>query len=94
MIVLNFTDPVTIQLGSIAYPCSPVLMILNRMMGCVMLWYFLPVRQLDVALHPVAGFQLWMWGLKNDSTNNHSTSPLEDRVLGVIPLVPLFTVSF
>jgi hypothetical protein len=41
-----------------------------------------------------AGFQLWMWGLKNDSTNDCSTSPLEEQVFGVIPLVPLFTVSF
>jgi hypothetical protein len=30
----------------------------------------------------------------NDSTNDHSTSPLEQQVFGVIPLVPLFTVSF
>jgi hypothetical protein len=38
--------------------------------------------------------QLWMWGLKNDSTNDRSTSPLKEQVFGVIPLVPLFTVSF
>jgi hypothetical protein len=44
--------------------------------------------------HPVAGFQLWMWGLKNDWTNDRSTSPLEEQVFGVILLVPLFTVSF
>jgi hypothetical protein len=60
----------------------------------MVLWYFLPVRQLDAAPHPVEGFQLWMWGLKNDSTNDPSTSPLEEQVFGVIPLVPLFTVSF
>jgi hypothetical protein len=35
-----------------------------------------------------------MWGLKYDSTNDISTSPLEEQVFGVIPLVPLFTVSF
>jgi hypothetical protein len=35
---------------------------------------------------PVAGYQLWMWGLKNDSTNDRSTSPLEEQVFGVIPL--------
>jgi hypothetical protein len=63
---------------------------------CVVFWYFLPVRQLDadLALHPVAGSQLWMWGLKNDSMNDRTTSPLEEQVVGVIPLVPLFTVSF
>jgi hypothetical protein len=33
MIPLNFTDPVAVQLGSIGYPCGPVLMILNRMKG-------------------------------------------------------------
>jgi hypothetical protein len=33
-------------------------------------------------------------GPKNDSTNDRSTSPLEEQVCGVIPLVPLFTVSF
>jgi hypothetical protein len=33
MIALNLTDPVAIQLGSIGYPCGPVLMILNRMIG-------------------------------------------------------------
>jgi hypothetical protein len=31
---------------------------------------------------------------KNDSMNDRSTSPLEEEVFGVIPLVPLFTVSF
>jgi hypothetical protein len=35
-----------------------------------------------------------MWGLKIDLTNDCSTSPLEEQVFGVIPLVPLFTVSF
>jgi hypothetical protein len=57
---------------------------------------FFPVRQLgaDQALRPVVGFQLWMWGVKNDLTNDHSTSPLEEQVFGVIPLVPLFSVSF
>jgi hypothetical protein len=42
----------------------------------------------------VAWFQLWMWGLKNDSRNDRSTSPLQEQVFGAIPLVPLFTVSF
>jgi hypothetical protein len=60
----------------------------------VVLWFFLPVRQLDAAQRPVAGFQLWMWGLKHDSTNDRSTSPLEEQDFSVIPLVPLFTVSF
>jgi hypothetical protein len=35
-----------------------------------------------------------MWGLKNDSTNDRSTSPLEEQVFGVIPLVPLFNRFF
>jgi hypothetical protein len=42
---------------------------------------------------PVAGFQLWVWGLKNDSMNDCRKSPLEEKVFAVIPLVPLF-VSF
>jgi hypothetical protein len=32
-------DPVAIQLGSIGYSCSLVLMILNRMKGSVVFWY-------------------------------------------------------
>jgi hypothetical protein len=43
---------------------------------------------------PNAGFQLWMWGRKNDSTNDRSTLPLKEQVFGVIPLVLLFTVYF
>jgi hypothetical protein len=35
-----------------------------------------------------------MWGEKNDLMNDRSTSPLEEQIFGVIPLVPLFTVSF
>jgi hypothetical protein len=57
---------------------------------------FFQSRQLgaDKAPHPVAGLQLWMWGLKNDSKNDRSTSPLEEQVFIVIPVVPPFTVSF
>jgi hypothetical protein len=75
-------DPVAIQLGSIGYSCGPVLMILNRMKGLCCVLVFLPVRQqgADHAPHPVEGFQLWMWGLENDSTNDRSTSPLEEQV--------------
>jgi hypothetical protein len=36
----------------------------------------------------------WMWGQKNDSANDRGTSPLKEQVFGVIPLVPLFTISF
>jgi hypothetical protein len=32
-------------------------------------------------------------GPKNDSTNDRNTSPPEEQVFGVIPLVPLFTIS-
>jgi hypothetical protein len=75
-------DPVAIQLGSISYSCGPVLIILNRLKGLCCILVFLPVRQLgaDSAPHQVAGFQLWMWGLKNDTTNDRSTSPLEVQV--------------
>jgi hypothetical protein len=49
---------------------------------------------LDAAPLPVARFQLWMWGLKIDSRNDCSTSPLDEQLFGIILLVPLFTVSF
>jgi hypothetical protein len=46
-------------------------------MGHVVFWYFLKTG--------CAGFQLvWMWGLENDSTNDCSTSPLEEQVFGTL----------
>jgi hypothetical protein len=33
------------------------------------------------------------WGQKNDSMNDRGKSPLEEKIIGAIPLVPLFTVS-
>ena len=70
-------------------------MIPFRVKGLCLAAFKSPVRLPDVdkAPHTVAGFQLWMWGLKNDSTNDRGTSPLEEKFLAVIPLVPLFTVS-
>jgi hypothetical protein len=61
---------------------------------CVLVFSSSQATGADKAPHPVAGFQLWMWGLKNYPTNDRSTSPLEEQVFGVIPLVPLFTISF
>jgi hypothetical protein len=69
--------------------CSPILMILNRMKGLCGVVVFSSSHP-----HAVAGFQLWMCGLKNDSTDDRTTSPLEEQDFGVIPLVPLFTISF
>jgi hypothetical protein len=39
----------------------------------------------DLAPHLVAGFHLWMWGLKNVLMNDHS----KEEVFPIIPLVPL-----
>jgi hypothetical protein len=90
MIALNFTDPVATQLGSIGYPCRPVLMILNRMKGLCGILVF-SSRLVPASSCRVPALDV---GLKNDSMNDRSTSPLKEQVFGVIHLVPLFTVSF
>jgi hypothetical protein len=86
MIALNFTDPVAIQLGSITYQCGPVMMIMNRMKGLC--------GVVVISSSQATGCGALDVGPKNDSTNDHSTSPLKEQVFGVIPLVPLFTLSF
>jgi hypothetical protein len=95
MINLNFTDPVAIQLGSIGYSCGPVLMILNRMKGSCCVLVFSSSQATGCRPGPASSCRVpALWGQKNDSMNDCSTSPLEEQVFGVIPLVPLFTVSF
>jgi hypothetical protein len=96
MIALNFTDPVAKKLGFISYSCGLVLMILNRMKGSCCVWYFLPNQATGCGVCPATSCRVPALdvGPKNDSTNGRSTSPLKAQVFGVIPLVPLFTVSF
>jgi hypothetical protein len=96
MIALNFTDPVAIQLSSIGYPCGPVLMILNRMKGLSGVLIRSSSQATGCGAEPASSCRVPALDLgpRNDLTNDRSTLPLEEEVLGVIPLVPLFTSSF
>jgi hypothetical protein len=83
-------DAVAIEQGLISELYHQVLMIPIKVKG---LWFAVfksPVRLpgVELAPYPVAGsFQLGM------CTNDHSKSPLEEKVFAVIPLVALFTIS-
>jgi hypothetical protein len=93
MIALKSMGHVAILQGSIAYACGQVLMIPHRVKGLCFVSFKL-YGQAGCGLGPVAGFQLWMWGLTNDRRDDRDNSPLEEQIFGVILLVPLFTVSF
>jgi hypothetical protein len=71
-------------------------MILNRMKGLCCVLVFSSSQATGCGLGPTSSCRVPSLdvGPKNDSTNDRSTSPLEEQVFGVIPLVPLFTVSF